>query len=100
MNCTAASCATGSRPCASAAAWASRRSSRGSDMETIRYDLRDGIATLTFDEPGSAVNTMCERWQADLSAATQQVVDDKDAIRGILLASAKATTFFAGADLK
>lgn len=68
-------------------------------MKTIRYELQDGIATLTFDEPDSPVNTMCLQWQQDLSAAAQQVVKDKDAIRGIVLASAK-TTFFAGADLK
>jgi 3-hydroxyacyl-CoA dehydrogenase / enoyl-CoA hydratase / 3-hydroxybutyryl-CoA epimerase len=68
-------------------------------MKTIRYELQDGIATITFDEPGSPVNTMCEAWQQDLSAVTAQVVQDKDAIQGIVLASAK-TTFFAGADLK
>ena len=68
-------------------------------MKTIRYELAEGIATLTFDEPGSPVNTMCAQWQDDLTAAVQQVVQDKDAIRGIVLASAKST-FFAGADLK
>ena len=68
-------------------------------MKTIRYELAEGIATLTFDEPGSPVNTMCAQWQTDLVTATAQVVQDKDAIRGIVLASAK-TTFFAGADLK
>lgn len=68
-------------------------------MKTIRYELADGIATLTFDEPGSPVNTMCAQWQEDLTAAVQQVLKDKDAIRGIVLASAKST-FFAGADLK
>jgi 3-hydroxyacyl-CoA dehydrogenase / enoyl-CoA hydratase / 3-hydroxybutyryl-CoA epimerase len=68
-------------------------------MKTIRYELADGIATLTFDEPGSPVNTMCLQWQEDLTAAVQQVLKDKDAIRGIVLASAKST-FFAGADLK
>ncbi|WHZ11634.1 MAG: enoyl-CoA hydratase [isoleucine degradation] [Burkholderiaceae bacterium] len=68
-------------------------------MNTIRYDLADGIATLTFDEPDSPVNTMCLQWQQDLTEAVAQVVRDKDAIRGIVLASAKST-FFAGADLK
>jgi 3-hydroxyacyl-CoA dehydrogenase / enoyl-CoA hydratase / 3-hydroxybutyryl-CoA epimerase len=68
-------------------------------MKTIRYELADGIATLTFDEPGSPVNTMCLQWQQDLGEAVQQVVKDKDAIRGVVLASAKST-FFAGADLK
>ena len=68
-------------------------------MQTLRIDTADGIATITFDEPGSPVNTMCAAWQADLVEATAQVVQDKDAIKGIVLASAK-TTFFAGADLK
>ncbi len=68
-------------------------------MKTIQYELKDGIATITFDEPNSAVNTMCEDWRNDLATVTAQVVQDKDAIRGVILASNK-TTFFAGADLK
>ena len=68
-------------------------------MKTIRYELSNGIATLTFDEPDSPVNTMCLQWQEDLTEATTQVVKDKDAITGIILASNKST-FFAGADLK
>jgi 3-hydroxyacyl-CoA dehydrogenase/enoyl-CoA hydratase/3-hydroxybutyryl-CoA epimerase len=68
-------------------------------MKTIQYTLTDGIATITFDEPNSPVNTMCLQWQEDMTALAEQVLKDKDAIRGILLASAK-TTFFAGADLK
>ena len=68
-------------------------------MKTIQYALQDGIATLTFDEQDSPVNTMCQQWQSDLSAVTAQVVADIAQIKGIVLASAK-TTFFAGADLK
>ena len=68
-------------------------------MNTIRYTLQDGIATVTFDEPGSPVNTMCQQWQDDLHALTTQVLQDRAAIRGMLLTSAKST-FFAGADLK
>jgi len=68
-------------------------------METIRYQLDDGIATLTFDQPASPVNTMCAQWQQDLTEVAAQVLKDKDAIKGIVLASAKST-FFAGADLK
>jgi len=68
-------------------------------MQTIKYELAGGIATITFDEEGSPVNTMCAQWQLDLVAVTAQVVKDKDAIKGIVLASNK-TTFFAGADLK
>ena len=69
-------------------------------METIRYELAtDGIATITFDDPGSPVNTMTLQWQHDLAEAAAQLVRDKDQIKGVLLASAK-TTFFAGAELK
>ena len=68
-------------------------------MNTIRYTLQDGIATVTFDEPGSPVNTMCLQWQEDLHALATQVLADRAAIRGMLLTSAKGT-FFAGADLK
>ena len=68
-------------------------------MNTIRYTLQDGIATVTFDEPGSPVNTMCLQWQDDLHALATQVLADRAAIRGMLLTSAKST-FFAGADLK
>ncbi|MES2992128.1 MAG: 3-hydroxyacyl-CoA dehydrogenase NAD-binding domain-containing protein [Pseudomonadota bacterium] len=69
-------------------------------METLRYELADdGIATITFDELGSAVNTMKLQWQHDLAEATDCLVRDEEKIKGVLLASAK-TTFFAGAELK
>ncbi|MDO9290956.1 MAG: enoyl-CoA hydratase-related protein, partial [Hydrogenophaga sp.] len=67
--------------------------------KTIRYQLADGVATITFDEQDSPVNTMCLQWQDDLDAVTAQVVKDREQIKGIVLASAKST-FFAGADLK
>lgn len=69
-------------------------------MDTLRYELSDdGIATITFDEQGSPVNTMTLQWQHDLAEAAAQLVRDKERIKGVLLASAK-TTFFAGAELK
>jgi 3-hydroxyacyl-CoA dehydrogenase/enoyl-CoA hydratase/3-hydroxybutyryl-CoA epimerase len=69
-------------------------------MQTLRYELDDnGIATITFDEPGSPVNTMTLQWQHDLAAATEGLVRDRERIKGVLLASAKST-FFAGAELK
>jgi len=67
--------------------------------KTIQYAVEDGIAVITFDEENSPVNTMCLQWQDDLDAVAAQVLKDKDAIRGVILASAKST-FFAGADLK
>jgi 3-hydroxyacyl-CoA dehydrogenase / enoyl-CoA hydratase / 3-hydroxybutyryl-CoA epimerase len=72
-------------------------------MKTIQYNFEDGIATITFDEPESPVNTMCAQWQHDLTEVTALVVADKTAagaaFKGIILASNKST-FFAGADLK
>ena len=69
-------------------------------METLSYELAaDGIATITFDEPGSPVNTMTLQWQHDLAEAADCLVRDKERIKGVLLASAKST-FFAGAELK
>jgi len=72
-------------------------------MKTIQYALAEEsfgkVATITFDEPGSPVNTMCRQWQDDLSEVTAQVLKDREAIQGVILASAKST-FFAGADLK
>ncbi len=68
-------------------------------MKTIQYQIEGGIATITFDEPDSPVNTMCLQWQDDLSEVTAQVMKDKAGLKGLILASAKST-FFAGADLK
>ena len=42
---------------------------------------------------------MCLQWQEDMTELAEQVLQDKDAIQGILLTSNKST-FFAGADLK
>ena len=69
-------------------------------MTSVRYDKdSDGIVTLTFDEPNSPVNVMSAAWQASFNEAVDRVDAEKDAIRGVILASAKST-FFAGADLK
>jgi 3-hydroxyacyl-CoA dehydrogenase / enoyl-CoA hydratase / 3-hydroxybutyryl-CoA epimerase len=69
------------------------------NTDTIRYDFTDGIVTLTMDEPNSPVNTMCLQWQDDFNTLTQHIVAQKEAMRGIILASTKKV-FFAGADLK
>ena len=69
-------------------------------MKTIRYETDgDRIVTLTFDAPGAAVNTMSVEWQSDFEAAVARLREEKDAIAGVIVASAKST-FFAGAELK
>ncbi len=69
-------------------------------MNQIRYETdAEGVATLTFDSPDGPVNTMSQAWQADFIACVDRVIAEKDTLRGVILASAKAS-FFAGADLK
>jgi 3-hydroxyacyl-CoA dehydrogenase/enoyl-CoA hydratase/3-hydroxybutyryl-CoA epimerase len=64
--------------------------------QTICYELANAafgtVATITFDEQGSPVNTMCLQWQDDLDAVAAQVVKDRAQIKGIVLASAKSTS--------
>jgi len=67
---------------------------------TLRLELgADGIATVTFDEPGSPVNTMSLAWQADIAGLAERLAALKPSLRGVILASAKST-FFAGAQLQ
>jgi len=68
-------------------------------MQTVRYEIDDtGVATMTFDAPGEAVNTMSAQWLADLGEVVDGLERDRARLRGVLLASAKST-FFAGAEL-
>ena len=71
-------------------------------LQTLRYELADGIGVVTFDEQGSPVNTMCAAWQADMATLAERVRADRaqaGLTHGLILTSAK-TTFFAGADLR
>jgi 3-hydroxyacyl-CoA dehydrogenase/enoyl-CoA hydratase/3-hydroxybutyryl-CoA epimerase len=68
-------------------------------LKTLRYEIEQEIATITFDEQGSPVNTMCLQWQDDLAEVAQVLVQDRSKLQGVILASNKST-FFAGADLK
>ena len=45
-------------------------------LKTIRYELANGVATITFDEQDSPVNTMCLQWQEDMTALAEQVADE------------------------
>lgn len=69
-------------------------------MKAIRYEIDDArVVTLTFDDPDASVNTMSPQWKRDIAEAIDRLVAEKDAIRGVILASAKRV-FLAGADLK
>jgi 3-hydroxyacyl-CoA dehydrogenase/enoyl-CoA hydratase/3-hydroxybutyryl-CoA epimerase len=69
----------------------------------IRYDLSDGIVTLTIDDPTQNANTMNDLFLRSYADAVQQVADAvagaAGAIKGVVVASGKKM-FFAGADLK
>lgn len=68
-------------------------------MSAIRYELdSDQILILTIDMPGQSANTMNGAFREGLSETVNRVKTDLDAIRGIIVTSAKKT-FFAGGDL-
>jgi 3-hydroxyacyl-CoA dehydrogenase/enoyl-CoA hydratase/3-hydroxybutyryl-CoA epimerase len=68
--------------------------------DTIRFNKDDqGIVTLTIDQPGQANNTMNPVFRAALESVVARLVEERDSVVGIILASGKKT-FFAGGDLK
>ena len=71
--------------------------------EAVRYEVADGIVTLTMDDPNQSANTMNETYRNAMEAAVDRLVkdiaDNPDGIKGVIVASAKKT-FFAGGDLK
>ncbi|MBV8466454.1 MAG: enoyl-CoA hydratase/isomerase family protein, partial [Burkholderiales bacterium] len=69
-------------------------------MSAIRYEQdAGGIVTLTLDAPDSAVNVMDSLFRQSLHEVVTRLAAGKDAIRGVIIASAKSS-FFAGGDLK
>jgi len=70
-----------------------------SERNTVRYELRDQIVTLTLDDPNRSVNTMNPDYRRSMSDAVDRLTADVDRLRGVIVTSAKST-FFAGADLK
>ncbi len=66
---------------------------------TIRYDVDgDGIVVLTLDDPGASANTLNDRCAASFTQVVDRLYHERDAITGVVIASAKKT-FFAGGDL-
>ncbi|MFV1969024.1 MAG: enoyl-CoA hydratase-related protein, partial [Pirellulaceae bacterium] len=57
------------------------------------------IAILTFDQPGSKVNTLSDPVLKELARRVGELQDRRD-LRGLLLRSGKPGQFIAGADLK
>ncbi|MBC2865466.1 3-hydroxyacyl-CoA dehydrogenase NAD-binding domain-containing protein [Streptomyces mexicanus] len=67
---------------------------------TIRWEQDDtGIVTLVLDDPNQSANTMNQAFRDSLAAVADRLEAEKDAIRGVVVTSAKKT-FFAGGDLR
>ncbi len=69
-----------------------------SDQPVVRYELRDGISTITIDRP-EARNALNRAVREGLWAAFRRFVDDGDALVAILTGTGDKV-FCAGADLK
>jgi 3-hydroxyacyl-CoA dehydrogenase/enoyl-CoA hydratase/3-hydroxybutyryl-CoA epimerase len=74
------------------------------EQTAVQYDIdADGIVTLTLDDPNQSANTMNELWASSMKAAVERLyaehAADENAIKGVVVTSAKKT-FFAGGDLK
>jgi enoyl-CoA hydratase/carnithine racemase len=67
------------------------------DYETLEYEVRDGVATITLDQPETR-NALSEPVVHDLLAAFRAARDDGD-VRCVVLASSHPTTFSAGGNL-
>lgn len=68
-------------------------------LETFKLDLdHDGILTALLDVPGRSVNTITRTVLKDLDALVEHLRQDAG-IKGLVLGSAKASGFCAGADL-
>jgi 3-hydroxyacyl-CoA dehydrogenase/enoyl-CoA hydratase/3-hydroxybutyryl-CoA epimerase len=67
--------------------------------EPLAYDVRDGVAVLTLDLPGEAVNTLSPATGLLFDAALAKAQADKG-VRAVVFASGKPDTFVAGADVR
>ncbi|MDT3728320.1 3-hydroxyacyl-CoA dehydrogenase NAD-binding domain-containing protein [Streptomyces sp. DSM 41972] len=69
------------------------------ESTTIRWEQDDtGVVTLVLDDPGQSVNTMNAAFIESLEAVTARLAEQRDRVRGVIVASAKKS-FFAGGDL-
>ncbi|MEU0684548.1 3-hydroxyacyl-CoA dehydrogenase NAD-binding domain-containing protein [Streptomyces albogriseolus] len=69
------------------------------ESTTIRWEQDDtGVVTLVLDDPGQSVNTMNAAFIDSLEAVAARLAEQRDRVRGVIVASAKKS-FFAGGDL-
>jgi enoyl-CoA hydratase/carnithine racemase len=66
-------------------------------FDTLRYEIADGIATVTLDQPDTR-NALSNELLGDLIAAFETARDD-EAVRCVVLTSSHETVFSSGANL-
>src|SRR5438105_4472315 len=76
-----------------------RGHSMAESSSALRLDIpADGIARITFDQPGSRANTLNQAVLAELERVVGEL-EANSGLKGVILASAKPGMFIAGADL-
>jgi 3-hydroxyacyl-CoA dehydrogenase/enoyl-CoA hydratase/3-hydroxybutyryl-CoA epimerase len=65
----------------------------------ISWQNVDGVVTLTIDDPDASANTMNEAYIAAMGETVARLRAERDALRGVVITSAKPT-FFAGGNLQ
>ena len=74
-----------------------------STTEAVRYEAADGIVNLILDDPNQSANTMNQAYGEGMQKAVDRLADEvrdnPDSVKGVIISSAKKT-FFAGGDLK
>ena len=68
------------------------------EYKNIIFDLKDGIATITFNRP-EVLNALNKELLQELSTALDEIEEDED-IRALVLTGAGERSFIAGADIK
>src|SRR4051795_4204189 len=75
----------------------SRRLRRRMAFGTLRYDVADGVATITLDQPETR-NALSDELLDDLIAAFEAARDD-DTVRAVVLTSSHEKVFSSGGNL-
>src|SRR3989344_493470 len=69
-------------------------------MSDIRYEVRNGIAVVTFDNRESKVNILSAAVLKELDAVLERVQKEPAGLKALFFESAKPRIFIAGADIK
>jgi len=65
----------------------------------LKFDVKDNVGIITFDQPGSRANTLSQAVQGEFEQILADLKTRKD-LHGLILQSGKPGMFIAGADLK